>query len=166
MASGPGKSIQKDKAFKNCRSVSQPFSSTTKRCINEICAAGPPKDKRPIFAHRAVASVIDGVFMMTPPPMPPLKPHKKPRANHGLHSYRLSPIERAHHKAAFLRPIAANLPYTCATAPRKKPNSPIPFREQTSPNPEHGSLARFWLEQLNILKRNGGERGIRTPEGR
>ena len=49
IASGPGRSMQKLSAFKNCSSVNHFLFSTISRCINAIWAAGPPKDKSPIL---------------------------------------------------------------------------------------------------------------------
>ena len=48
MASGPGSSMQNDKAARYSGSVTHLRSSTNSRCIRAICAAGPPNDKRPM----------------------------------------------------------------------------------------------------------------------
>jgi len=64
MASGPGSSMQKLSAFKNCASLSQRRSATISRCISAICAVGPPKDSSPILPQMLVDRTNDGgVFL-------------------------------------------------------------------------------------------------------
>lgn len=48
MASGPGNSMQNDRAERYSSSLTHLRSSTISRCMRAICAAGPPNDKSPM----------------------------------------------------------------------------------------------------------------------
>jgi hypothetical protein len=73
--------MQKLSAFKNCSSDSQFLFSTISRCINAICAAGPPNESNPILHHIGVLCFNDGlvgILKLT------LKPSRK--INHLWHT--------------------------------------------------------------------------------
>lgn len=69
MASGPGSNMHNDSARRKLCSSNHGRRSTNSWCINEICAAGPPNERRPMRPNTRTSSDSEGFTTGDPPCM-------------------------------------------------------------------------------------------------